>query len=417
LTGEDATDPVVAFYDRHPYPPPVADLDVPRIADDRTVRAAHHLIWPARPLASIRSVLVAGCGTAQAVRHALRRPDARVVGIDVSPASLEHSRALAAHHGVTNLELQQLPIEEADRLGERVDHIVCTGVIHHLADPQRGLRMLRDVLAQGGALTLMVYARYGRTGIYLLQEYCRRLGIGPDDAELVDLAATLREIPMGHPLGRLLRETREFAVPDALADALCNPRDRAYSVPELLALLGAAGLRFGRWERQAPYLPDVGAMAMTPHGTRIATLPPAEQHALLELFRGTMLRHTVVAYDASDTRTGVLDFDAPAALRWVPVPVPTAVAVQERLPPGVAAALINRAHTDTDLVLLADQRSTLEVFRSIDGSRTIGALGTGADRVVETLWRHDLVVIDATVDDGSDATTPPTPLIPTVEDA
>jgi hypothetical protein len=57
----------------------------------------------------------------------------------------------------------------------------------------------------------------------------------------------------------------------------CNPRERAYDVAELFALLDGAGLRFGRWERQAPYLPDCGSISETPHARRIATFPDLEQ--------------------------------------------------------------------------------------------------------------------------------------------
>ena len=58
------------------------------------------------------------------------------------------------------------------------------------------------------------------------------------------------------------------------------------------ALIDQAGLRFGRWERQASYLPDCGAISETPHAKRIATLPAVEQYALVELFRATIARHT-----------------------------------------------------------------------------------------------------------------------------
>ncbi|MFZ0013319.1 MAG: class I SAM-dependent methyltransferase, partial [Acidimicrobiia bacterium] len=189
--------------------------------------------------------------------------------------------------------------------------------------------------------------------------------------------------------------TRDFGDDDALADALCNPRDRAYSVPELFELIAGAGLRFGRWERQAPYLPDCGAISETPHAERIGVLSVDDQYALVELFRGTITRHSAVLFDAEDPSTGRLDFSDPGVGRWVPVPVPTAIAVEERLPPGVAAALINRAHTDTDLVLFADGRE-LEMFRRIDARRPVAELGPDAVSFVERLWRHDLVVLDTT---------------------
>ena len=390
-------DPIEAFYERHPYPPPVAGLGplAHRLGDERAVRAAHHRAWPGRPVDSIGSVLVAGCGTSQAVRHALRRPAAQVVGIDVSAASLAHTRALAASHGVANLTLHRLAIEDVGQLGAHFDHIVCTGVLHHLADPAAGLRALHDVVAPGGAVTLMVYGRYGRVGVSMLQAYCRRLGVGTTPAEMADLVATLRELPLGHPLGRLLREARDFADDDALADALCSPRERTYDVPELVELIEDAGLRFGRWERQAPYLPDCGTISETPHAARIAALPTLEQYALVELFRGTITRHTAIAHRADDPAAATLDFADAAVDRWVPLTVPTALAIEERLPAGAAAALIDSGHADTDLVLFVDRRG-LATFRSIDGRRTVGELGPGAAALVERLWRHDLVVLDTT---------------------
>ena len=57
-----------------------------------------------------------------------------------------------------------------------------------------------------------------------------------------------------------------------------------------------AGISFGRWLEQAPYLPQCGVVAETPHAARIAGLPEPEQHAAVELFRGDMTQHSFVAY-------------------------------------------------------------------------------------------------------------------------
>ena len=196
------------------------------------MRVDYHMLWPGESYREDLDILVAGCGTSQAARHAIRQPAARVFGIDISSTSLDHTLALKEKHNLNNLQVLQLPIERVHELERQFDKIICTGVLHHLSDPHVGLRSLRVALKTNGAMHLMVYAAYGRTGIYMLQEYCRRLGIAASEGEIEDLAAALKELPHGHPLDHLLRESPDFRHPRALADALLNPRDRAFTVPQ-----------------------------------------------------------------------------------------------------------------------------------------------------------------------------------------
>ena len=100
------TDPIYKFYTHHPYPPPVDNLDRARDLwrDENVHRAEFHLLWPQKEYRADLDVLVAGCGTFQAARVAVCRPAARVVGIDVSPTSLEHTEALKQKYNLTNLE-------------------------------------------------------------------------------------------------------------------------------------------------------------------------------------------------------------------------------------------------------------------------------------------------------------------------
>lgn len=402
-------DEVRDFYDRYPYPRPVESLDRYRQRwRDRSRRVAdYHLFWPARPYREDFSILIAGCGTSQAARHALRRPAARVTGIDLSATSVRCTEALKATHSLDNLKVHQLPIERARELGTAFDQIVCTGVLHHLADPDAGLAALRDVLKPDGVLHLMVYAPYGRAGIYLLQEFCRRLGIGATDAGVRELIPILRQLPAGHPLEQLLRDAPDFREEAALADALLHPRDRAYSVPQLFELLETAGLRFGRWIKQAPYSPQCGTLARQPHAPRLHALPMVEQYAAAELFRGTMIRHSVAAYrrgSAAGDHARV-DFSGDACLGSVPIRLPDTTCVRDRLPPGAAAVLINQTHTDRDLVLPIDALE-LQLFEAIDGRRCLGeildemlpdepAQLEAGRRFFERLWRHDQIVVAA----------------------
>jgi 2-polyprenyl-3-methyl-5-hydroxy-6-metoxy-1,4-benzoquinol methylase len=401
---------VQAFYDQRPYPPPVEDLDGYGRSweDSNRRRADYHLYWPTRSYRDNLNILVAGCGTAQAARHALRHPAARVTGIDVSSTSIEHTEILKEQYGLTNLEIYQLPIEQAHELEQRFDLLICTGVLHHLADPEAGLRSLRMVLKPEGAMHLMVYATYGRTGIYMLQEYCRRLGIGLSDKEIRDLANTLMALPPGHPLAHLLGTVSDFRTMAGLADALLHPQDRAYTVAQFFDFIDQAGLTFGRWVKQAPYLPQCGDLTKTPHGPRLAQLPATEQYAAVELLRGTMVRHIAVVYRRDWTGDKQpIQFDGDHWSSYAPIRLPHTLCIEENLPAGATAVLLNQSHTYSDLVLPIDDDQR-RLFDAIDGQRSIdeildqvvstgaGPIGMEQTRIFfEQLWCYDQVVFDA----------------------
>ncbi len=401
--SEDVRD----FYERMPYPAPLTNLDAHRdlYKNRNRSRAEFNLIWPTREPRGNLEILVAGCGTSQAARYALREPEARITAIDVSDASLRHTRDLQRRYNLDNLELHQLPIERVRELGRSFDLVVCTGVLHHLPVPDDGLRALREVLRPNGAMRVMVYARYGRAGIYMMQEYCRLLEIDPTETELGTLRAALEALPADHPISSLLRRSKDFWRPEAMADALLHPQDRAYTVPELYAWLDRCGMSFGRWIEQAPYMAQCGRVAASPHASRLASLPSRAQHAAVELFRGTMVSHSFIACrDDSGEVSQPITFEGNSWRDYIPIALPWTLCVRERLPPGSVAVLINQSHTFTDLILTVNSFED-KLLRVIDGSRTLGEMmrfaspdGDGESRALrffERLWNYDQVVFDA----------------------
>ena len=405
VDASPSVDDVREFYDLLPYPAPISDLDEYRklwLNQDRG-RWLFRLFWPSSMFREEQDVLVAGCGTSQAAKHALRDPNARVTAIDISETSLRHTRRLKEKYHLDNLELYQVPIEEIEGMGQSFDKIVCTGVIHHLPDPEIGLRALRGVLKPDGAMHIMVYAPYGRTGIYMLQNYCRLLGIGTTPAELEELGTTLSSLPQDHPLAPLLGQARDFQNPAEIADALLHPLDHAYTVPDLYELLQRCGLFFGRWFEQAPYLPYCGRLADTPHYRRLAALPAHSQHASAELFRGNMTRHTFIAYrDDRVAGSQPIQFDDDQWRGYVPIRVPWGVSVRDgRVPKGAAAVLVNPAHTFTDLLLqISPEEDTL--FKAIDGQSSVEKIlmttkpkEYQAREFFQRLWWYDQIVFDS----------------------
>ncbi len=86
------------FYQRHPYPPPIEDPDRyrERWNDTQRRRADFHLFEPDKPYCDDRSILVAGCGTSQAAKYAVRWPNAKITSIDISHLAVCPSGVTAA---------------------------------------------------------------------------------------------------------------------------------------------------------------------------------------------------------------------------------------------------------------------------------------------------------------------------------
>jgi SAM-dependent methyltransferase len=403
--GAAASDEVRDFYEKLPYPPPLASLDEHRelSRNPQRRRAMFHRIWPTDQPDTSQEILIAGCGTSQAARHALGEPNARVTAIDISETGLRHTRNLQRKYDLENLELHQLPIERVQELGRSFDLVVCTGVLHHLPDPDLGLSVLREALKPRGAMHLMVYATYGRTGIYMMQEYCRLLGIGTTDKDLRDLGAALGALPANHPLAELLRRAKDFRRPEAMADALLHPLDRAFTVPAMYAWLERCGMYFGRWIEQAPYLPHCGLLANTAHAARMAAQSEPKQYAAAELFRGTMTRHRFIAYGseqiAAERR---IRFTGEQWRSYVPIRLPWTLCIRERVPTGSVAVLLNPTHEYTDLILPINSAED-RLLAQIDGARTLGEIvpigktnqREHALQFFERLWQYDQIVFDA----------------------
>ena len=392
-------DPIGDFYTTHPYPPPLENLDraIALWQDPNVHRAEFHLLWPNKEYRADFDVLIAGCGTWQAAKFALCHPSARVVAIDISPTSLEHTEALKKKYELTNLKTRQLPIESAGDLERGFDLIVSTGVLHHLADPDAGLRALRPLLGAEGVMYLMLYAPYGRAGVYMLRDYCHRLGVETTPQEINDLTQVLRMIPQHHPLLSMMRGAREGLDARAMVDALLNPRDRTYSVPQLFDFVERNDLQFARWYWQAAYSPRCGAIADTPHASRLTALSERDQFTQMELWRGLMNNHDFIV-QGSDAKK--VSFDGDDYLHYVPVRRAWTICVEKQVPPGAAGVLLNQTHMFDDLFLPVNEIEK-QMYNAIDGQRNISEIVEAvkyssplARDFFEKLWWYDQAVFD-----------------------
>jgi SAM-dependent methyltransferase len=235
------------FYGRFTYPwPPMVFPSVAE-AECGTIFLNQELgDWRHRRVPRDARIWVAGCGTNQAIFTALRFPDAEVLGTDISVASLDVCRRSARQLGIGNLRLEERSLNSVTFLNE-FDYVICTGVIHHNADPSFVLRKLSGALRLHGVLELMVYNYYHRTLTTAFQKAIRAL-CGVDNGGDLDLqmAVTndlIEDFPMSNAMGRFLQELR--GRPEAMiADFLLQPVEHSYTIASLAGMMLDAGLEF-----------------------------------------------------------------------------------------------------------------------------------------------------------------------------
>src|SRR3989442_1414795 len=187
-----------------------------------------------------------------------------------------------------------------------LDFINCVGVLHHLEDPKAGLPALRSVLKGDGAISLMLYGKYGRTGVYQLQELLRRLNFDETDleAKLANTKIVLDSLPKTNWFKRseaIIGDHKEFGDAGIVA-LLVHAKDRAFTVDELYDLVEGCDLRVielierGRSKYKVEsYIRDKRILA------KIGTLPRRQQQALTELLAGDMIVHNFYVARQPDT--------------------------------------------------------------------------------------------------------------------
>lgn len=400
LNNDPRADVVGRQYERWRYPPPIADLEAWSVNNWEWFDPvyAHRVLWPDREYQPDLDILIAGCGTNQAAVFAYTNRSAKVVAVDISGPSLGHQQYLKDKHGLANLELHQLPIEELSTLGLDFDLVVSTGVLHHMANPLAGLNALAGCLRPDGAMALMLYAKYGRIGVELLESVFRDLGLRQDDASVQLVKDTISVLPADHPVHGYLEIARDLQDEAALVDTFLHGRARSYTVDECVDFVNAAGLVFQGWFHKTPYYPhDLFAQ---PSGfyPAVNALPENRIWAVMERIHTLNGCHFFMACRPERSKDGyAIDFSTTDSLDYVPLlRTRCSVADEEAVWPGGRMRL-NPAQLA--FARNVDGRSTIRQIAQRLAQQNESSGVSTADlenfgrKLFQALWRLDFVAM------------------------
>ena len=365
-------DPVARQYEAYPYPERDPADEGKRLvtgSPSHPVEIDHFLFGGARDWSRPFRVLVAGGGTGDAlVMLAQVLADhgvgAEILYLDMSAASRRIAEARVAARGLAGIRFETGDLLDAAQYGP-FDYIDCCGVLHHLPDPDAGFAALRGALAEDGGMGGMVYAPYGRAGVYEMQDALRTLvGDDPPRKQVALAKTVLASLAPTNGLKRNPFVGDHVHGGDAgLYDLLLHGRDRPYDAESLFAALDRAGLAFvsfatpGRYDPR-PLLSDPTLKE------RAAALPFRERAALTERLVGNIKVHVFYARRAD-------------AVPAVAQPGPEAVPVFMGMPPAAFAEAVGKSGTVRgQMDGIGFQRRVPKeagrILALVDGSRTLG---------------------------------------------
>lgn len=393
-------DVVAKQYERWTYPEPIQNLEMWLRNNWQWFDPshAHRILWPDRPYQPDVDILIAGCGTNQAAVFAYTNRAAKVVAVDVSQASLDHERYLKDKYSLKNLELHLLPIEEVPNLNQSFDLIVSTGVLHHLAEPKAGMKALADVMRPDAVAAIMLYARYGRAGVELMQAIFRELGLEQDEDSLRLVKQGIAALPQTHPLRRYLAIAPDLEFDAGLVDTFLHGRDRSYTVDDCRDLVESAGLVFQDWLLKTSYYPPTLTQPDSEFYAAVNQLAPEKIWSVMERINTQNGCHFFTASRPDrDPSTYRIDFSAGRALDFVPMlRLRCGVSGNEIFRPGW------RIRLDPTHLAFAQQvdgdRSIREIAARVAQSGVLAADQSELEYIglelFEGLWRTDFISID-----------------------
>jgi 2-polyprenyl-3-methyl-5-hydroxy-6-metoxy-1,4-benzoquinol methylase/tetratricopeptide (TPR) repeat protein len=234
-------------YEESPYPrwtavPQIEPTTVMHFLRDRLNIVP--ISWPQTTVGV--DILIAGCGTgSHSIDSALRFPKARILAIDISRASLAYARRKSRALGLTNIEYGQADILKLASLGRRFDVIETVGVLHHLADPAAGWRVLLSLLRPHGLMLVGLYSATARQSLAAARALIAERGYR---ATAEDIRACRQELIQRSGMPPF----RDFSSTSGCRDLLFNVMEHQFTIPQIEEFLDENRLTFLGFEQLPP---------------------------------------------------------------------------------------------------------------------------------------------------------------------
>ena len=195
------------------------------------------------------SILIAGCGTGQhSIETASRFLNCHVTAVDLSLASLAYAKRKSNELHLTNIDYLQADILHLHQMGKEFDLIESGGVLHHMAEPIIGWKVLVDLLKPGGLMKIGLYSELARRDVVKVREEIAALKVGTLKTDIRRFRQRLKDSK--DESHHFLTKSSDFFSLSAIRDLIFHVQEHRFTLPQVKRCLDGLGLRFCGFENQ-----------------------------------------------------------------------------------------------------------------------------------------------------------------------
>lgn len=189
------------------------------------------------------NVLIAGCGTGQQLVSKTSYANANILAVDLSLSSLSFAKRKMQEMNHKSIEFLQGDLLKLNSLNKKFNIIECVGVLHHLKNPEEGLKVLLDILEPNGYLKLGLYSESARRHIVEIRDFIKKNNFKSSIRQIRDFREFIKKDKENQSFQKL-NYNFDFYSTSNVRDLIFHVQEHRYTLPMISKLLNKYNLEF-----------------------------------------------------------------------------------------------------------------------------------------------------------------------------
>ncbi len=188
-----------------------------------------------------KNMLIAGCGTGrEPICYDKILNDCHITAIDLSRSSLSYAIRMSKELNSSNIKFINGDLLNIDKLKQKFDIVVSSGVLHHMKIPEEGLKKLIEVTKPGGLLKISLYSKLAREHLLDYQKKAKNINC----YDLNTIRNYRNDIIIDDNRNNQIFKTSDFYSLHEFRDLIFHKMEHQYDIPSLEKLFLKNKIRF-----------------------------------------------------------------------------------------------------------------------------------------------------------------------------